>query len=202
MDPQVSTSFIPKKPLVEARSARGGSYGLIFLVSLLIFITSIVAAGGAFLYDRYLTLALDAKKASLAKYEQAYDLATIQTLVRYDSRINEARKILENHLAPSAIFTFLSEQTLEKVQFTDFSYVIDRAQKTVNIELSGTADSFATVALQSDQFGKSKSLRDIIFSGVTIENGGKITFIVNARVDPALILYSSVLAASENPPAQ
>jgi hypothetical protein len=191
MDPQVSASFIPKKPLAETRSSGEGAYGLVFLVALLIFITSLLAAGGAFLYGKYLSTSLGAKQDQLKTYQQAYDLSTIQTLVRFDSRINESRTILEHHLAPSAIFTFLSQQTLEKVQFTNFDYSLSAADHTVVIKMQGTADSFATVALQSDQLGSSKSLRDVVFSDISVEQGGRVGFSVSAKVDPALILYSN-----------
>ena len=193
MDPQVSASFIPKKPLAEARGSGGGAYGLIFLLAMLFFIASVVAAGGAFMYTRYLSLSLDAKKASLAKYQQAYDLPTIQTLVRFDSRINESYRVLEKHLTPSAIFRFLSEQTLVKVRFTDFEYTISSMEGSVLIKMNGVTDSFATIALQSDRLGTNKTLRDVIFSNITIESDNSVGFSVSAKVDPALIFYRNNL---------
>ncbi len=196
MDPQVSASFIPKKPLAESRP-RSGMSGLFFLLALLIFIASLIAAGGAFLYGRYLGVSLESKKASLAKYQQAYDLPTIQTLVRFDSRINEAQKVLKNHLAPSAIFTFLAQQTLEKVQFNDFNYTVGTSDHGATIQMTGVTDSFATIALQSDQLGSSKALKDIIFSNIAIQDTGKVSFSVSATIDPALILYSNSYDASQ-----
>ena len=118
MDPQVQASFIPKKPLNTGVSGRsGGSFGLLFLLALLVFIASLIASGAVFGYQALLGSSLASKKASLEKYQQAYDLATIQTLTRFDSRIVEAKKILSDHIAPSSIFFFLSQQTLEKVRF-------------------------------------------------------------------------------------
>lgn len=194
MDPQVSASFIPKKPLAETHSPSGGAYGLVLIVSLLFFVTSLFAAGGAFLYGQVLTKSLTDKKASLVKYQESYQLETIQTLVRFDSRIKESQKILQKHLSPSAIFAFLSEQTLEKVRFTGFEYSLSGADHAIQVSLSGVADSFATIALQSDQLGHSKYLRDVIFSNIAVGQGGKVTFSVNAKVDPGLILYSNNLA--------
>lgn len=193
MDPQVQASFIPKKPLTPERGGRGGAYGLIFLVALLIFITSIVAAGAAFAYTGYLNASLSSKKASLQKYQDAYDLSTIQTLVRFDSRINQARSILAKHVAPSAIFFFLSQQTLAKVQLSEFTYEIG-TDGTPKISMTGLADSFSTVALQSDQFGASKALKNVIFSNIDINTTGQVAFQVTADVDPALVLYSKNLS--------
>ena len=195
MDPQVQASFIPKKPLTSDRGVRGGSYGLILLVALLIFITSIVAAGATFLYTGILNTSLNSKKDSLQKYQDSFDLSTIETLVRFDSRINQARQILTKHIAPSAIFYFLAQQTLVKVQLNQFSYTLG-ANGTPVVDFHGTADSFQTVALQSDQFGSSKSLKNVIFSDIAVGTTGGVSFHVTADVDPALILYSNNLDAN------
>ncbi len=192
MDPQVQASFIPKKPLTPDRGGRGGAYGLVFLVALLMFITSIVAAGATFLYTSYLNSSLASKKDSLQKYQDSFDLSTIDTLVRFDSRINQAQTILNQHVAPSAIFFFLAQQTLAKVQLGQFSYSIG-TDGTPQLDFSGTADSFNTVALQSDQFSASKSLKNVIFSDISVEQSGAVGFHVTADVDPDLVLFSKNL---------
>jgi hypothetical protein len=191
MDPQVSTSFIPKKPLTEGR--RGSSSGLIFLLALLIFIGSVVAAGAAFLYGTYLSNALTAKARSLETAQGAFESAgAIETLIRLDSRIKEAKSLLTGHVAPSAIFYFLSAQTLERVSFTGFDFGL-KEDGSATIELKGITDGFPTIALQSDQLGSSKVLRNIIFSDIVVEEGGSVSFSLSATVDPALLLYSKNL---------
>ncbi|HYF12994.1 MAG TPA: PilN domain-containing protein [Candidatus Paceibacterota bacterium] len=201
MDPQVGASFIPKKPLVSDRSGRGRSFGLLTLLCVLIFIASLLSAVGAFLYQGYLNTSLAAKKASLEKYEGAYDLPTIQTLVRFDSRINSARNVLQNHLAPSAIFFFLAQQTLERVQLTSFDFTVGD-DGTAIISMNGLANSFSTIALQSDQLGASKVLKDVVFSNISVEPEGKVSFSVTATVDPSLYLYSKTLGSNTILPAE
>ena len=200
MDPQVSTSFIPKKPLIEGR--RGGSSGLIFLLALLFFVGSLVAAGAAFLYGAYLTNSLASKIQSLETAEGALESAgAIESLVRLDSRINQAKGLLAEHVSPSAIFFFLSAQTLERVRFTSFDYQLaDDGSAAINLD--GVTDDFPTIALQSDQFGASKVLRNIIFSDIVVQEEG-VTFSLSATVDPALLLYSKNLTqASTLPPVE
>jgi len=191
MDPQVSTSFIPKKPLVENR--RGSSSGFIFLIALLVFIGSVVAAGAAFLYGTYLESALAAKIRSLETAQGAFESAgAIETLIRLDRRLIEGKKLLSEHIAPSAIFYFLSAQTLERVRFTSFDYQLQK-DGTAKIELKGITDDFPTIALQSDQFGASKVLRNIIFSDIAVEATGGVSFSLSATVEPELLLYSKNL---------
>ncbi len=198
MDPTVSTSFIPKKNFDTGSSRSGGSSGtgLLVLLAILVFVASLVAAGGIFAYQKLLTKSIADKSASLKANEEAYNLAVIQELVRADSRINEAEVLLNKHVAPSEIFSFLSLQTLEKVQFTSFEYSL-KADGTTDMSLKGLADSFSTIALQSDQFGASKILKDVVFSDVNLDSStGKVTFSVKATVAPSLILYTNALAGS------
>src|SRR3989344_1120814 len=187
MDP-VPTSFIPKKALV-AESSRGAMGGLLIFLAVLFFLASILAAGGTFAYAKYLGSALADKDASLKKAEGAFDTRSIQDLEHLDNRLIEAQKLLQNHVAPSGIFTFLSATTLERVQFTSLTLNID-ANGSATLTMDGAADSFSTLALQSDQFGAAKVLRDVIFSGITTNAGGRVVFSVSANVDPSLLSYA------------
>jgi hypothetical protein len=193
MDPQVSTSFIPKEALT-AQKERVGGLGIFFIISLLVFIASLVAAGGSFGYGYYLNQQLASDKSSLTAEEGAFDPATIQDLIRMDTRLTQAKILLAKHLAPSGIFDFLSQNTLQNVQFTSFSYVLGDGGKTM-IELNGNTDTFSTMALQSDALGKSTVLKDVIFSNITVGAGGRVSFIVQASVDPSLLSYAKQVTA-------
>ncbi len=195
MDPQVSTSFIPKKPVDTGLRGSGGVFGLFFLIALLIFIASLVAAGAAFLYGQYLQNAIASKSNSLQLAEGAYDPSVIADLSRLDSRINQAGILLQSHISVSAFFNYLSTQTLQNVSFNSFSYKLN-PDGSAAITLTGEADSFSTVALQSDQLGNSPMLKNVVFSDIAQGQGGGITFSVAATVVPSLLLYSNSLGQS------
>lgn len=188
MDPQVSTSFIPKEAL-NAEKARTGGVGLFLLLSLLFFVLSIISAGGAFGYITILNQTLAGQKTSLDLQKGAFDPATIQDLMRLDSRIQQSKILLTKHVAPSAIFNFLSQNTLVNVQLTGFNYLLN-ADGTATIQLDGTADSFSTIALQSDALGQSSLLKDVIFSGITVDANNRVSFTVTATANPGLLSYS------------
>jgi hypothetical protein len=190
MDPNVQGSFIPKQALTAA--SRGSGAGLFFLLALLVFVMSVVAAGGAFAYQQYLNGQITSKDKMLKTAEGAFDAGAIQDLVRMDARLTQARTLLQSHVSPSAIFAFLSTVTLQKVQFDSFDLSVNK-DGSATMALGGSADSFSTVALQSDQLGSSKVLRDVVFSGITVGENGKVSFTVNATVDPSLILYRNNL---------
>ncbi|MEI6864157.1 MAG: hypothetical protein WCK46_02190 [Candidatus Adlerbacteria bacterium] len=202
MDSQISASFIPKKPLDSGKPYReGGGFGLFFFIALFIFIVSLVAAGGVFGYQTLLASSLASKSDSLAKAEGAFDISTIQDLIRMDSRINNAQLLLQNHVAPSAIFNFLGSQTLQAVQFVSLTYNL-QGGNSATVVLAGQADSFATVALQSDQFSASKVLKNVVFSDIKVGLVGKVTFNVTATVDPSLINYTKNLGVAQTLPQQ
>ncbi len=188
MDPQVPTSFIPKKPLVEPRSGVGMG-GLFMLVAILMFAASLLAAGGAFAYGQYLNGALASKDDSLKKAEGAFDTRAIVELERLDSRLIQAQTLLASHLAPSGLFTFLSGATLERVQFTSLDLQMNN-DGSASLKMDGLADSFSSLALQSDKFSEAKSLKDVIFSGITTDSTGHVVFSVTAKVDPTLLRYA------------
>jgi len=62
--------------------------------------------------------------------------------------------------------------------------------------MSGVADSFSTLALQSDQFSQAQVLRDVIFSGITTDATGRVVFSVSANVHPSLLSYAKQNAAA------
>jgi hypothetical protein len=195
MDPQVQSSFIPKQSLDISATRSGSSFGLVFLIALLVFIASIIAAGGSFAYTQYLNSQISSKSQSLALAEGAFDPGTIQDLVRLDSRLNQSKALLASHVAVLGVFTLLSQQTLANVSFGNFGYDLN-PDGTAKITMTGTADSFSTVALQSDQFGGSKLLKDVVFSGITVNTNGSVGFAVTATIDQSVLSYDSSLSAS------
>ncbi len=194
MDPNVQGSFIPKQAL--SAQTRGGGMGLFFLVSLIIFALSLVGAGGAFAYTGILKGQLKDKDASLQLEEGAFDAGTIQDLLRTDSRIEQAKLLLQKHVSTVGIFTLLSQITEPNVQFTSMNLALN-PDGSGTLTLSGSADSFATVALQSDAFGASKVLRDVIFSGIAVGQDSKVSFSVNATVESQVLLYSRSLSGQD-----
>lgn len=172
--------------------------GLLFFLALLIFIASLVAGGASFLYRQYLKGAIASKDESLKRAEAAYDAGVIQDLVRLDARITEAKSLMDKHVAPSAFFTYLSNTTLESVQFMDFSYGLS-GDGSADIRLGGKGKSFSAVALQSDQFGASRVLKNVVFSEIKVDGTGVVTFAVTATVDPSLLLYRKSLTQGSSP---
>jgi len=192
----MQTSFIPKRPLVENAAPMRSHVGILWFIVLILFIASLLAAGGAFVFQQYLQNSIRTQSDSLARAQAAYDPAVINNIIRLDSRIIQTKALLQNHIAPSSIFAFLGNITLQNVRFSDFSYSIN-PNGSAALTLNGEALDFASVALQSDAFSQNRNLKDVLFSDINIDGGtGHIVFNVSAIVDSSLLLYRNSYASS------
>ncbi len=192
METRFQTSFIPKKALEETKKTSPHGVGIFSLLSYVIFIAAITLAAGTFLYSRYLGGIITKKDASLAKAKDAYEPALIDELSRLNGRIEASKEVLNNHVALSSFFDVLGQSTLKTVRFSSFSYSLGADGKVI-ISMEGQAESFGSIALQSDFFGKSKYIKNAIFSNLNLDRNGNVTFNLNATVDPSLIAYETVL---------
>jgi len=193
---QPHTSFIPKAPLASTTPSgyqrRGVS--IFSLISIIIFITAIALSAGVFLYKQYQVQNLADKKASLERARAAFEPALIQELGRLDKRIEHAKGLLSRHAALSLFFKTLGESTLQNVQFKSLSISADVDGKT-EVHLNGIARSYASVALQSDAFGKTKGLKSPMFSALNLDQSGNVAFSVSAFLDSSVFSYESSLQA-------
>jgi hypothetical protein len=196
MDQKTHTSFIPKKSLATAsrdksRSISGtkSTIGIVFLITLIIFISVIALAIGVFLYQQFLLQNIEKKRESLDRARAAFEPSLIEEMGRLDVRMKSAREILDNHKALTAFFDLLETNTLASLQFENLSYRVDPANK-VSITMGGIASSFSSVALQSDIFGENKFIQEPIFSNLNLDSKGDVIFDFSAFVDPRLLSYS------------
>jgi hypothetical protein len=86
--------------------------------------------------------------------------------------------------------------TLQSVRFTGFQVGIDE-KRSVVVSMRGQARDYQSVALQSDQLGKTKGIRNPVFSGLTLDTFGRVQFEVTFNVDPALVSYGSASISSD-----
>ncbi|MEK7596779.1 MAG: hypothetical protein AAB450_01555 [Patescibacteria group bacterium] len=195
MDPQFKTSFIPKKPIV----APAGGYSapstinLFSLLAMTLFIIALVLSGAVFFYKSLLAKQIESNKATLERAKGAFDPELIERIIRLDTRIETSKKLLADHLAISPFFDFLSTVTLHTVRFKDFSFSYLSKNK-IKVEMKGQAESYASIALESDLLNSQKYLKDTIVSDMALEPSGLVSFKVEATIDPSLVSYSATIA--------
>lgn len=199
MDSQIKTSFIPKKPIETSaginKTKKKGSTGrsIFSLIALIIFVGALVALGLAFFYKFTLIKKIEGQVASLQEAREEFDDRFIEQASRLSNRIKNSNQILENHVSPSSLFTLLEEYTLQSVSFDNFS-ITDAKDGRVELQGLGNSRRFESIVLQSDAFGRSEAMRNVIFTDVepNLETN-TVGFSFQATLDPRIILYKNSL---------
>lgn len=192
MEPKFTTSFIPKKQVaasVSSGSSVGPAISFSTLISSVIIVAVVLFSAGLFLYRLTLESTIEGQYETLRKASESFEPTFIGQATRLNKRIGSAQKILDGHLAPSAIFELLEEFTLKTISFKSFEFE-DNVDGKIRVKGSGEGDSFASVVLQSDEFGKTGFMRDVLFSDLQPTAANNVTFTFEATLDPDLVSYS------------
>lgn len=197
MDKEFQTSFIPKKTVIESPKKIRSGGGVINLISFIIFIVSLISAGGAYFYRESVKTNIEEYKRSLAVAKNQFEPSLITELQILDKRLNAATTILDKHIAVSPIFVLLEEVTLPTVRYSDFSYEVDTTTNLVNVTMKGEAKGYNFIALQADLFDDNKFIKNPIFSDFVLDQAGNIDFNLTFSVDRSLVSYESFLDREE-----
>lgn len=191
------TSFIPKKPesITADNFKRGKKSNIISIIATLIFLATLVFAGGVYGYKLTIQKQIQNQLSELKAARERLDESLIANANRLNDRISAVKEILDKHKAPSEIFSLLEQYTLGSVRFTSLSYDTD-AQGIITINANGIGTGFQSVVLQSDQFGDTGVLRDAVFSSVQPNQEGYVNFAFQSSVDPQFVLYRKSLIAT------
>ena len=203
MDTKFQASFIPKQPVNEPVRTSSGS-NIFFLISFLIFIVSLVGAGGAYLWDKQLDKQIADVNSNLNQARSSFDQNTIKEFVRLNDKINAADLLMKQHVAPSVLFRVIGDATLKNVRFSNFRYSNAGGDK-ISVAMSGEAVSYEAVALQASAFTNPK-LRNVfrspIFSDPDLNASGRAIFSFTTGIDPTLLNYYKMKSDPSNKAAQ
>ena len=166
-------------------------------VSSVLFVISLVAASGTFVYERFIETSLDQKGIELGKARQAINPELITEFKALDEKLRTAKELLNRHTALTLFFDFLESSTLQNVQYNDFSYLLDFSGN-ITINMKGIAQSFNSVTLQSDIFKDSGIMLDSKFSNLDLDESGNVEFTITSKIDPSFILYRNAFNANED----
>jgi hypothetical protein len=197
MDPKFQSSFIPKASLNQAgkpQKKKRGSVGVFSIIATILFLTSLALSGGVYLYVKLTESGIERKAALLEEERRNFNPELISELSRLNKKIIAAGELAEQHIAPSAIFEALEETTLRSIRFTemDFKYGTDRH----TITMRGEARNFASIALQSDLFGKHRAINEPIFSNLNLTENGNVSFVFSAVINRNSILYQNNMTSA------
>jgi hypothetical protein len=201
MEPIISTSFIPKRPVSSepvAPTKHGGSVGLLSFVTVIIVVGTAVIYGGVYLYQQSLVKQQASLQASISAAQDGLGTSFVTDMQRLSDRINGVKTLLQNHVVVSPIFDALQATTLQSVQYKDFTYEFTTDDTTnakmVEVHITGVANNYATLALQSDAFAQSPIIKNPIFSNLTVEDQSNLVdFSLVFDVNPSDLSYETFI---------
>jgi hypothetical protein len=202
MDSNIPTSFIPKKPLMDGAGVPKRSINFFSLIANFIFVIVVILSGAVFGYQYYVQHSIDQVKVDIEAEQANFNDEFIGEVSRLDSRIESSKILLNQHVALSGFFDFLSSVTLHDVRFSSFSY--SSKEKGASVVIGGKAPSFTALALQASEMLKKENqpyLSDPVFSDFNLDQSGNVTFSVLGTVDANKFLYRNTIDQALQPAA-
>jgi hypothetical protein len=196
MDNQIKTSFIPRKTIDDVNTFQTGTVvkkqvgrTIFSIIATFIFIGMIAGGGLVYVWQIKIKKDIAGQIASMERARDSFDEKFIQEASRLDTRIEVAKGMLANHVGPSSVYGLFEEYTLQTVAFSQLGFK-DNQDGTIGVTGSGEAARYESIVLQSDAFGKSGYLRNVIFTNLRPDAENKrVNFSFEATLDPKLILY-------------
>lgn len=196
------TSFIPKRPVStepvpEQRPNR--AVGLLSLLAVVVVVATAVSYGGVYLYEKQLIAQKQKTDALINEARKGIGTEFLTEMKTLSARIDGVKAVLDKHIVVTPIFAALEQSTLRSVQYKNFGYDFSTdpatGQSVVKVTLSGTAKSYATIALQSDSFTQNSLIKNPIFSNLTIDDKtNAVNFKLVFTVNPAALSYETFIA--------
>lgn len=195
-DTNSKISFIPKSPLVrEEDSFRSRPRSAFAVVASFVFVASVASYFGLSFYHRALADNVNQVTSEIESLKKDFDRPEIQDARVFRARADSARALLEEHIAMRPLFHFLEQYTVERIFYTEFSFVRDRESSPV-LELKGEAPDYASLAYQADIFREKKELLSFSVSDLTLTKTGTVTFSLSLVFAPDFLSYEKSTRAT------
>lgn len=203
METKFQTSFIPKKPVVE-EGRSNSSISIFLLLSIVLFLVSLGLGGWIFIQKDMLIKNIKSAEDVIRSNQSAFELDTIESMIRLDSRIKIAKDLLASHVSISPIFSFLEDKTLKSVRFKTFAFSSagkdESGAASIKVTMTGQARDFKTVALQAEEFGNinyRNIIKNPVFSDLNLTSDGSVSFSASMSVVPSFLSYSKKIVDNQ-----
>lgn len=201
MDYSPKTSFIPKQGPATPQRRQNRTVNILAFFAIVVFLATLLLSVGVFFYQQYSEKKLVEKKDSLTEIKKTFKEEDIESIRRFERRISAAQELLNNHISLARLFDAVESRTQTNTQLSSFSYERNPSG-SAQVALSGSAETFNTIALQEREFGKEKVFEkdSLIFSGIAISESEDavrtVSFEVSGNVATKEIAYTPKRASS------
>jgi hypothetical protein len=191
MEPKFQSSFIPKGPTASNVSSSGApirkTKSILGLIAMVAFSLSVLGALGVLGYKFYLNYSIKAMAVELEAGKASIEEETVKEIMRLNNRILATGELIDQHLILTPLFNFLEASTLRSVRFSEFRYSAEGEQ--LKLMMKGEARGYSALALQAELFKRSKNFINPVFSDLSLDERGNVTFSITTGVDQSFLSY-------------
>ena len=122
------------------------------------------------------------------------DLPAINELLRMNDRMAWTNGLLADHKVLSPLMDYLSESTLQSVRLKSFQYVAN--EEGIELEIKGEARGYSSLVRQAEIFKEKDYLKEQLFSDLSLNEVGNVSFSFQAVVNPEVVSYGRLVEKS------
>ncbi|MCK5588875.1 MAG: hypothetical protein KAI16_01015 [Candidatus Pacebacteria bacterium] len=179
----INSSFIPKKEFNNKTKQGGDKFHLnvFFLISLVVFLSMIIALIGVNLWKIDLERSNRELKENFAKNKENYGIDTIMQFSELNKRISVGKELLKKHYNILPIFSFLEKKTQSNTLLTEFN--LEEGENFIFVSGLGIAPDLDDLYLQSKSYAENKNIDKLILSNILRTKEGFVMFNFEFEVD-------------------
>lgn len=207
MNEQSQSSFIPKNPV--RGSSRPRPVRRIYLLSIIassIFVATLMAAVGIFIYTITLERELAAQQQRLNEQRDSFSQSNLEQVLEFEARLEAANQILSQQVYVPVLLEALEQTALQSTTYSGFEYEKDDANNSI-ITLNSTNPSFDGIIFQrevlaSNEILQGAKIQDISYGGNTDDATAvnQIQFAIEHTPNSALLRTNQPTAAGNTQP--
>lgn len=187
-------SFIPKSPLAhnDAFVVRRRPTSLIAVLAVIIFFGSVSAYVFFTFYGNTLDKKMSGLTTQIQELQKSFDQPEVREARIFNSRANLVHDLLDQHIAVTPVFNFLSENTTENIFYTKINFKRSDENQPLSVELSGEAPSYASLAYQVDVLRqKNKELSSFGVENIVLTGKGSVGFNFKLAFNQEYLAYAN-----------
>jgi hypothetical protein len=164
-----NASFIPKQgPVRKVRQTASRQVHFLTIVSYVLFVSTLVASGGVFLYNRHLESRLASEVEKLDATTGGFSDADMNTVREFNIRLHQAQSRLDKSISLVTVLGALEEVTLKAAQITELT-IKREGDVQVAVDAKVNTDSFDSSLFQRGVYERNSVTKDVKISDLTLE---------------------------------
>lgn len=164
-----TTSFIPKQgPVKRTKQTASRQIHVLAVVAYVVFIASLIAAVGLFLYERYIEKQLESEVNALSQEIKGFSDADMERVREFNGRLRQTEDRLDKGISIASVLAALEQATVKSASVEQLSLKkTDDSLITLTAKLS--TDNFDSTLFQRGVYERNGAIDSVVISDLSLE---------------------------------